>query len=74
MNYESRYTELKEQVEKYGFEVTEGAFMTTDGRSVPLMCTPVDPEAIVYAAARVYTDRAYMRRQKVLARSAAASL
>lgn len=71
MNYESRYTELKDQIEKHGFEVTEGSFMSADGRQIPLMCTPVDPEAIVYAAARVYNDRNYARRQKVLDRVAA---
>lgn len=67
------YECLKEQAEAFGFEVTEGSYTSPDGRHWPLMLTPVDPEAIVYAAARVYSDRAYTRRQKVLARATVAA-
>jgi predicted site-specific integrase-resolvase len=69
LNYESRYVELKDQIERVGFEVAEGSFISEDGRNVAVMLTPVDPEALVYAAARVYTDRSYVRRQKVAARA-----
>jgi hypothetical protein len=64
----AEYECLKEQIEAFGFDVTEGSFLSPDGRHWSVKVTPVDPEALVYAAARVYSDRAYTRRQKVLAR------
>lgn len=62
-----RYEALKMAVLKMGFEVVEGQFTLADGTVVPVMIRPIDPEALVFAAAQVYTDRNYQRRQKVSA-------
>ena len=56
-----KYTALKMLIERYGFEVTEGQFQLADGSMSPVMILPADPEQLVFAAARVYTDRNYVR-------------
>lgn len=66
-----KYEALKTAILKVGFEVVEGQFQLPDGTMTPVMIRPIDPEALVFAAARVYTDRSYQRRQKVEASAAA---
>jgi hypothetical protein len=62
-----KYLALKIAIEKMGFEVVEAQHTLHDGTVVPVIIRPNDPEALVYAAAQVYTDRSYQRRQKLLA-------
>jgi hypothetical protein len=63
-----KFESLRQQALKFGFEVVDQTWTDGAGKVHPVVLNPVDPEALVYAAAKVYTDRNYVRAQRVKAK------